>query len=128
MGRPKGGHQGCAFGAVYAIALIECHKALQTAGVTFHAKQHVEVPWSNAPAKAPKERHACDATYVDDEALILLAKSPRLLDEGIEVLLNTLVGVFRKFGLSINWALGKTEIMLRYRGTGATDGQEMGPR
>ena len=58
--------------------------------------------------------------HVDDEALVLLAKSPGLLDKGIEIMLNTLVSTCSKFGLDVNWAPGKTEIMLKYRGAGAT--------
>ena len=70
-------------------------------------------------AVQPQETHTCDATYVDDEALVLLAKSPDLLDSAINVLLGSLVSVFSSFSLAINWDPGKTEMMLKYRGKGA---------
>ena len=122
---PKGGRQGCTFGAiifnaVYAIALCQCHAKLENLGISFMVKQSAEVPWQDNLATAPIEKPVCDATYVDDEALVLLAKSPKLLDEGIDIMLEILVSTFSSFGLDINWAPGKTEIMLKYRGVGAT--------
>ena len=54
--------------------------------------------------------------YVDDEALIIIAKTAALLDKSIDIMLSTLVDTFSKFSLKINWAPGKTEMMLKYRG------------
>jgi len=122
---PRGGRQGCTFGAmifnaVYAVALVEVHKALTLAGVTFKVVQGKETPWSNRDAQCPCSAEAVDATYVDDEAFVLLAKSPKLLDVAINVLLESLTTVFSKFCLDINWGRGKTEAMLKYRGRHAT--------
>ena len=49
-----------------------------------------------------------DASFVDDEAIVLLAKSPALLDRAIHITLST---VFRLFGviyLDIYFSSGKT--------------------
>jgi len=122
---PKGGRQGCTFGAiifnaVYAIALIECHTKLQQLGVSFTARQTVEVPWRETPANVPQHKVVCDATYVDDEALVIIAKTAQQLDKSIDLMLSILVDTFSKFSLKINWAPGKTEMMLKYRGKHAT--------
>ena len=61
-----------------------------------------------------------DATFVDDQAIVLLAKTPKKLDSAISATLHIIVEVFRKFCLVVNWAPGKSEGLLRYRGSGAT--------
>jgi len=65
-----------------------------------------------------------DCTFVDDEAVILLASSHRKLDHAIDIALNAFVDVFSTFSLVINWAPGKSECMLAYRRHGATDAFE----
>ena len=76
-------------------------------------KQSAEVPWQDNLASDPIEKPLCDATYVDDEALVLLAKSPKPSDEGFNIMLDMLVSTFSSFGLDITWAPGKTEVMLK---------------
>jgi hypothetical protein len=61
-----------------------------------------------------------DATFVDDECLVLIAYSPRSLDLAIELLLKHLVQVFEQSRSEINWKPGKTEALLKYRGKNAT--------
>ena len=65
-----------------------------------------------------------DCTFVDDEAVILLASSPKKLDHAIDIALNAFVDVFSTFSLIINWAPGKSECMLAYRRDGATEAFE----
>jgi len=63
---------------------------------------------------------ARDATFVDDEALVLLARSPLALDAAMNIMLQSLVEIFSRYGLIINWMPGKTEAMIKYRGKDAT--------
>ena len=121
----RGGRQGCAFGAVifnavYAAALVEVHRTLSAAGVTLHVEQGRQTPWSDSDTSSPSSAEAIDATYVDDEAFVLVAKSPKLLDGAIDILISTLTTVFAKYALDINWRKGKTEAMIKYRGKDAT--------
>ena len=51
-------------------------------------------PWGDLPTVEAKNVKARDATYVDDEALVLVASNPRKLDVAINILLDVLVGVF----------------------------------
>ena len=60
-----------------------------------------------------------DAAFVDDECLVLLATSPRVLDAAIQVLLRILVTTFANLHLEINFHPGKSEALLFYCGKGA---------
>ena len=60
-----------------------------------------------------------DTTYVDDELLMLATNTPHDLDQKIDKLLGILCIVFKAFKLTINWAKGKTEAILVYRGPNA---------
>ena len=60
-----------------------------------------------------------DSTYVDDEVLMLAADTPGELDVKIDELLGLLCSVFKAFKLTINWAKGKKEAILTYRGADA---------
>lgn len=48
------------------------------------------------------------------------APNGRALDSAIEIVLSTLICIFRLLQLEINWAKGKTECLLLYRGKRAT--------
>ena len=65
-----------------------------------------------------------DAAFVDDEAIVLIVSSPRVLQRAIQVLSNVLPDTFRRFRLDINWAPGKTEGLLALRGKHASDVRE----
>ena len=65
-----------------------------------------------------------DVIFVDDACFILLAKSPKLLDQAIQVLIKLLVEVFGRFQLGINWDKNKTEAMIKYRGKKAKEAFE----
>ena len=61
---------------------------------------------------------------------MLAARSPAVLDTGIETLLTSLTKIFKSLRLEINFAAGKTECMLQYRGDGAVrrlDARRIGP-
>jgi len=68
-------------------------------------------------------RHTADplveVTFVDDEAIGIVASSPAALDKAIDVIVASLRSAFTAFNLHINWKKGKSEAMLRYRGRGA---------
>ena len=48
------------------------------------------------PEEPVIDRFYCDATFVDDEAIVITAKTPAALDHAI---LHTIRSVFRIFGL-----------------------------
>ena len=121
-----GGRQGCKLGAlvfnfVYARAL----KRLQTSMSEHGLLLSLPLPTSTAPwcsstdPPSTSDAEVFDTTYVDDECIMLAATSPALLDQRIEKALSLLLAVFRSFKLVINWDIGKTECLLKYRGAGA---------
>ena len=57
-----------------------------------------------------------DITFVDDDAFFIVAKNASDLDRNIEITAQTLLKVFKMFGLTINFAKGKTELIISYRG------------
>ena len=59
---------------------------------------------------------AVEATFVDDEALVIVAKSSAKLDAAIDTMLLIIREVFHDYALTINWAKGKSEALLIYRG------------
>ena len=70
-------------------------------------------------------RPVLGAAFIDDEALVLVARRGDLLDEGIEVLLSTVFNVFESLHLQIHHAgVGKTEALLAYRGKGCVGRRE----
>ena len=56
---------------------------------------------------------------MDDEAAYLADKSTIVLIKQVRLLLDIVAQTFAEFGFTINWAEGKTEIMLRLRGARA---------
>ena len=69
------------------------------------------------PASNPASTtNVIDATFVDDEAIVLVARTSRLLDLAIQKLLEIVVRVFSLLSLKNNWLPGKTEALLKYRG------------
>ena len=60
-----------------------------------------------------------EATYVDDEVILLQASDNAALHERIKTTLETLQRVFDENSLTVNWAPGKTELVLAWRGKGS---------
>ena len=117
-----GGRQGCKFGAMifnggYSLALFMLHKALLKDDVVLRVSRPGGAFWlppsSNTGAQ---DVPVIDATFVDDDAIVLVAPTPRLLDHAISRLLEITVQVFSLLSLRINWKPGKSEAMLKYRG------------
>ena len=68
--------------------------------------------------------HTVDATFVDDEAIILIAKSPKLILSVLSRVLEVLVTTSAKLRMLINWSPGKTEAFLALRGKNSTQVRE----
>ena len=134
-----GGRQGCKLGAllfnmIYSVALRRVSRELLVAGVVLHLPRRDGAPWRPACSSAPSwsSRAAVnddlllvvELTYVDDEALMLAAKSPAALMLAQELLLRHLCAVFRMMGFVINWKAGKSECFLIFRGKRAAEHTE----
>jgi hypothetical protein len=120
-----GGRQGCKFGATlfnstFSVALIMIRDVLMAANVTARLHCDHAAPWTSAaPSSCSPTEDVLDAAFVDDTVLILIAASPKLLDLAIDILLTNVQEFYTALNLEINWAPGKTEAMLQYRGKGA---------
>ena len=121
-----GGRQGCKLGAlifnfVYARALKRLQTRMSDHGLLLMLPlPSCKAPWcSSTDPPSTSDAEVFDTTYVDDECIMLAATSPALLDQRIEKALSLLLAVFRSFKLVINWDVGKTECLLKYRGAGA---------
>ena len=66
----------------------------------------------------------CDATFVDDEAVYLVNASPIQLCLDMETVLGVVETTFAESGFQINWAAGKTEVMVKLRGARAGRARE----
>ena len=106
------------FNSAYSIAIDVLRWRLARAGLSMR----VRIPQGAfcAPS-APDEvlTDAIDVTFVDDECVVLVAPTPAKLRTAIDVLLNTILAVFGACHLQISWEQGKTEGILRFRGSGA---------
>ena len=125
-----GGRQGCKlggliFGAKYGLALRDIRDELTTHGIALKLKYDKSIPiWAeDLPTTVTSELFSCnhdyveaiEATFVDDEALIVMAPTVIQLDKAIEVTIGIVVRIFARYNLIINWEPGKSEAMLRYR-------------
>ena len=124
----RGGRQGCKLGGhifilIYSKALLSLRRRLLAKGIVLRLGKEDQKPFWVSSAKAVDQETPGDdvveATFVDDECLMLCAKSPKRLDEAASFMFDQLVYMFSKFGFVINWSKGKTEIMCKYRGTHA---------
>ena len=121
-----GGKQGCKFGSTifngsYSVGLLLLRDALLRAGVVLRVRRHG--PDFLSPAECDSTDDTTipivDVAFVDDECLMLCAKSASELDACIDVLLVSLSGVFSLLQFEINWKPGKTECSIVYRGKNA---------
>ncbi|CAK0837731.1 unnamed protein product [Prorocentrum cordatum] len=124
----KGGRQGCVFGATvfnagYSVPIKMPHEEMRRKGIALRVRSGEKAFWGTTEdegEEAATEEEIIDATFVDDECIALAAASPQLLDRAIQTLLEVLCRLFRLCAMVINWAPGKTECMLRYRGKNAS--------
>ena len=90
----KGGRQGCKMG-----------------GVLFGAD--------------PMQSHTViEVTFVDDTCVVIMWNSPSILVKAMNDLMGIIIDVFPKFHLTISFAKGKTECLLRLRGRKACEVKE----
>ena len=120
-----GGRQGCKLGgtmfnSVYAQALLMCRELLKSEGIVLTVKASSSFWATDHNESGPGHHDILDATFVDDQCVILVASSPECLDRAIKILLRVIVNVFSVFALDINWGRGKTEALLQYRGKDST--------
>ena len=137
----RGGRQGCRLGGmvfnmIYAKALQEARSQLKEEGACatlwFDATTPFWVsegfsltsPTGSEPESSLTETCLQDVTYVDDEAAFLMHSSPLVLAQQVVTLLAVIRATFARFGFVINWAAGKTELMLKLRGCRATRARE----
>ena len=122
MTSKTGGRQGCKLGATvfntsYSLALKLLKSRLSAAGITFKIKIPGGAFWDvRGNTDDLEEVEALDAAFVDDECLVVLARSPVEMDRAITIVLDTIQTIFRATAMQMNWSPGKTECLLRYRG------------
>jgi hypothetical protein len=89
-----GGRQGCKLGGsifnlVYGRMLEEARNELSLSGIVLKLPCSLELPfWSREPDHGDLVQEVVEATFVDDEALTLVASYPAALDAAISVLLE----------------------------------------
>lgn len=123
----RGARQGCkiggtVFNACYSIAINWLRHELQKEHVTLRLACPTGAFWIDEQhdSNGGCEHDIVDVQFVDDECAMLCATSPKLLDRAIELLLERIVIIFKLICLEINWGVGKTECMLKYRGDHST--------
>ena len=87
------------------------------AGIALRARQPGPNLWCEKATEdfeSDDGQRIIDATFADDECVMLAAKSPRLLDNAVVIFLRLLVTTFQKTKLDINWLPGKTGCMIMY--------------
>ena len=121
-----GGRQGCkvgshVFNAGYCVALGLLDTQLAARGLAFRVVEPGGPFWQTPCGEGADGRPVIAATFVDD---LGIARLPVHLDAAIAQLMTILTTTFGQCHLAINWSKGKTECLLKYRGTGATFARE----
>jgi hypothetical protein len=109
----------CIFNAGYAVALGVLHAGMVEAGICIRLKHPSQMFWMGADP-LDESVHLIDVTFVDDEAVILMASSAGQLNTAISALLKLITVTFANLDFKINWDKGKTECSVVLRGKGAT--------
>ncbi|CAK0814249.1 unnamed protein product, partial [Prorocentrum cordatum] len=118
-----GGRQGCTLGSLvfnsaYTPPLDMLKWRLSQEGLTLRLTDAPIAFWADVDPPAP-EQDIVDATFVDDEVVILLSESPKALARAVDTPLGIITDVFGAFHLEVNWGKGKTEGLVALRGNGA---------
>ena len=119
-----GGRQGCKFGSlvfnsVYTIALDALHDSLERDGLTLQVPCPGAAFWGTDVGEAPEMVNVADCTFVDDECVVVMQPTAAALDTAIDKVLSHITNIFSALRLEINWSPGKTEAMIRFRGSGS---------
>ena len=120
-----GGRQGCKFGSVvfnmaYARALAQFVREAEREGIAvrlrFKPKGAVGPQPTDGGSDSDSTSLLFDVTFVDDEAICVLAKVPEALVSKFQRCVVLLRKAFDAYGLNINWKRTKTEAILELRG------------
>jgi hypothetical protein len=125
---PKAAGRDASWGQSSSMLAIPRHSllwpgALRVKGVTLRVVKGNDVDpfWSKAFGTCGESSETfLDVTFVDDEAIAIVNRTTAGLDAMIDTILQELTDIFHRFHLTINWAKGKSEAVLRYRGAGAS--------
>ena len=122
----RGSRQGCRFGAlifniVYSVALLGLRQKLGKLSVTLHAEcEPSGPPWAHQPGAYPTMQvPAADVTYVDDEAILIVADTAESLNAKLSQVAAAAHETMAAHGMLLNWKPGKSEAILMWRGAGA---------
>ena len=115
---------------MYQDVLAEVRDKLIAKGVVSHFKLSIGVPFWQPGHIFHDEAAPCvpcvDVTFVDDEAVVLVAKTPATLDLHLQMTLQILVSVLEgRFAMTLNFKPGKSECMLKYRGVGTNQARKL---
>ena len=127
----RGGRQGCLHGPTmfnmgYAMALSQVRQKLMSLNMCSGVRLRDNLPfWVSHSARfvpeAGKTSFHCgsltsEVTFVDDQAFLMTATTPRRLRRVIARTLETVTSVFSNHGLNINFKQGKTELFVNFQG------------
>ena len=94
---------GMVFNAAYALAVRVLHARLLESNIVLRVRSCTSPFWHSSKGEnSGVEENIIAATFVDDQAIVLMASSPRILQRAIKVLLDILPDTFRRFRLDIN--------------------------
>ncbi|CAK0870212.1 unnamed protein product, partial [Prorocentrum cordatum] len=110
---------GLIFCCVCEEALAAMRSGLKTAGITLVLKTSKGAPFWTSAKQGDTVNLTAEVTYVDDEAVVIVARSSTQLRRAIGAVITLCANVFAEFGLRINWKKGKSETIVRCRGPGA---------
>ena len=140
-----GGKQGCRLGAmifnlIYAVALHSIRAQLAQLGLVLNIVCKRDVPFDgtgqpNETVLSDNHLHTdhdqalkhggtksvIDVTFVDDEALAVIAKSASALMKAVPLILSAVVKTMYNFGFKLNFSKGKSEAILKLTGKRASE-------
>ncbi|CAK0897979.1 unnamed protein product [Prorocentrum cordatum] len=125
-----GGRQGCKvgsliFNAAYSVPLDILQWRLKQAGITLKLRVPSGACWLPPDGANDDFQHVLDVTFVDDECVVLTAPSAQTLRAAMDILMETLLGVFDKCHLQLSWEAGESEAVVKFRGHGAVAAREV---
>jgi hypothetical protein len=101
------------------LAIISLRENLKHHGLVVRVRRCTQ-PFNDEQDDTGHE-HAIDVVFVDDLCVVIFARNAKALRTAIETLVVVLRRIFGPLGLIINWAPGKSELMVIYRGKGASE-------
>ena len=128
----RGGRQGCLHGPSIcnmerAMALSQIRQRLMSLNMSSGVRPHDNLPFwvsrsgkflpSVGKSKIPCGSLTSEVTYVDDQAFLMTATTPRGLKRVITNTLETVTSVFWAHGLNINFKQGETELVVNLQGS-----------